>query len=236
MNFIRKIAQNKVDADTHHAFIRYSMGEYPKEDFIIKKSSSGIKIIGGFEWVNVILKFTASLSKGDVELSGVVPTIKDISPILTKYGAQFETLCRYGKSGKRFDLKAKMSAEKALKLFDELAGCYILLDLNSEERQVKVKKKETPKIGSPAEKFVTASLSKDDLAKVKSEFLFDVDVKDFKQIVIKHTYNITEIDVDEKLLEKDPAFARQEAVRKGVVLRTIIIDGVEQKKEYKFSV
>ena len=171
MNFIRKIAQNQVDEETHNSFVRYGLGEYEKEDFIIKVGPS-IKIWAGFEWVNVMLKFTASLCKGDIELSGAIPTMKEINPVLDKYGIQYEEKRRYGKSGSKYELNAKLPAEKALEMLNELSNNYILLDLKSEGRNVKIKKKETPKIGSPAPKFVTAVLLKEDLDKIKQEFLF----------------------------------------------------------------
>jgi len=236
MNFIRKIAQNQIDDFTHNAFVRYSMGEYEKEDFIIKKVGSKFKIWAGFEWVNVLLKFVASLCKEDIQLSGAIPTIKEIDSTLENFGVQFEIKRRYGKSGDRYEFSVTMPHDKALSMLNELSNNYLLLDLKCGNRAVKMKKKDTPKIGSPAPKFVTAVTLKEDFDRLKEEFLFDIDATDFTEVIIKHIYKITDIIVDEKLLEEDPARARQEAKRKGVIYRTIIIDGNEQKKEYEFEV
>lgn len=236
MNFIRKIAQNQIDEETHNAFVRYGLGEYEKEEFVIKLSGKNIKIQAGFEWVNALLKFTVSLCEGDVELSGAIPTMKEIEHILDKYSVQYEAKRRYGKSGSKYELSAAMPAGRALEMLNELSNNFLLIDMKSGERSVKIKKKETPKIGSPAPKFVTVVLKKEDLEKLKQEFLFDVDAGNFKQAIIRHTYKVDDIIVDDALLAEDPARARKEAKRKGLIQRTIEIDGSEQKKEYPFEV
>ncbi|MBW3011609.1 hypothetical protein KY311_00330 [Candidatus Woesearchaeota archaeon] len=234
INFVKNIAQGKIDSATHYAFVRYGMGEFVKEDLIIKFGSS-VKLSGGFEYVNVFVKFVASLCDEDIEIKGVIPTINDISSALAKYGIEVEGKTRYGKKGKKYDIDVTLSPEKAMQFIDEFYDMYLLLDLKSGKRSVKVKKKETPKIGSPSEKFVSAALAKEDAAKVKEEFLFDVDAG-VKEAVVKHTYKITNIDVDESLLEKDALKARLEAKREGVLVRKVIADGKEIEKEYKFRV
>jgi hypothetical protein len=236
MNFIRKIAQNQVDEETHNAFVRYSLGEFEKEDYVIKVTGKNLKIGGGFEWVNVLLKFTCSLCEGEVELSGAIPTMKEITPILDKYGVQYEAKRRYGKSGTKYELKATMPAGKALEMLQELSNNYLLINLKSEGRTVKIKKMETPKPGGLVPKFVLVTLKKEDADKVRQEFLFDIDVGDFKEAIINHTYKITDINVDEALLEQDPARARKEAKRKGIIYRKVVVDGNEYKKEYNFEV
>jgi hypothetical protein len=234
MNFIRKIAQNQVNEETHNAFVRYGPGEFEKEEFIIK-AGQAVKIWAGFEWVNVLLKFACSLCSGDVELSGVIPTMKEIGPVLDKYGVQYEAKRRYGKSGSKYEFSASLPAGRALEMLNELSNNFLLLDLKSGERSVKIRKKETPKIGAPAPKFVAVTLAKEDLDKVKQEFLFDSDVSKFKQAIITHIYKITDIIVDEALVEQDPARARQEAKRKGIIIRKVNVDGNEFMKEYPFE-
>ncbi|MBD3259756.1 hypothetical protein GF371_03960 [Candidatus Woesearchaeota archaeon] len=236
MNFIRLIAQNKVDGTVHHAFTRYGPGEFVKEDFIAKKSGKNLKIWAGFEYTNVLLKFVASLCSGEVSLKGTIPTTRDVGAELKSLGVDFEEKRRYGKKGSKYEIDTKLSADRARKLIDQLFEFYLMLDLKCGNYSVKVKKKETPKIGSPTDKFVTATISKDDMDKFVDEFLFDTDVKDFKECVIKHTYIINDIKVNEELAKSDPLKARLEAIRKGVIERTVIVDGKEMKKEYKLEV
>ncbi|MBW3018105.1 hypothetical protein KY325_03030, partial [Candidatus Woesearchaeota archaeon] len=171
MNFIRLIAQNKVDKTVHHAFTRYGPGEFVKEDFIAKKSGKNIKIWGGFEYTNVLLKFVASLCSGEISLKGTIPTTRDVGSELKALGVDFEEKRRFGKSGSKYEIDAKLSADKARKLIDNLFEFYLLLDLNCGNYSVKVKKKETPKIGSPTDKFVTAVIDIKDLKKFVDEFL-----------------------------------------------------------------
>ena len=72
----------------------------------------------------------------------------------------------------------------------------------------------------------------EDVSLVK-EFAFDVD-SDFKNLKIRHTFNITELVIDEKD-RNDPAKARMNAKRKGKLERYIDIDGKQIKKEINFA-
>jgi len=236
INFVKNIAENKADKAAHNVFVRYGMGEFEKADFIVKKSSGNVKIQAGFEYVNFLLKFAVSLCSEEVVLSGTIPTIKDISSQLAKYGIQTEIKARHGKSGKKFEFSVTLSPEKAKQFIDEFFDVYLLLDLSSGKRLAKIKKKETPKIGSLAEKFIVLTLPKEDMKKVIDEFLFDSGVGEFSEAIIKQTYKITNIDVDEKLLKTDAERARHEAQREGVIVRKITVDGKEILKEYKFKV
>jgi len=71
-----------------------------------------------------------------------------VHKMLEKYGVEFEAKRRYGKSGSKYELKATLSKEKAAEMLNELSNNFILLDMISEGYSVKVKKKETPKIGT----------------------------------------------------------------------------------------
>ena len=85
INFIRNIAEKKVDPFTHHEFVRYSIGSFVKEPFTVKVGKM-IKIQAGFEYVNTLIRFVASLSSATFEINGAIPTAKDIGTILTQAG------------------------------------------------------------------------------------------------------------------------------------------------------
>ncbi|MBW3013781.1 hypothetical protein KY335_00895 [Candidatus Woesearchaeota archaeon] len=236
MNFIKQIANKKTDSYTHNAFVRYGPGEFVKEDFIVKKIGKNIKIWGGFEWCNVLLKFVASFCSGVVSVNGTIPTTRDVGPELKKLGVDFEEKRRFGKKGSKYEIKTTLPADTVRKMINQVYDFYLMLDLKCGNYIVKMKKKETPKIGSPSDKFVSAVIPVDHLKAFIDEFLFDCGVSDFKSVVIKHTYKVEKIILDEKLAAKDPLAARLQAKRKGTVIRVIDIDGKEIKKEYPFEV
>mgnify|MGYP001611567263 CR=1 FL=1 len=69
----------------------------------------------------------------------------------------------------------------------------------------------------------------------KIDYLFDVDAKEFNEIIINNIYLVNKIDIDEKLLDKDAALARKQAKRDGEIVRKITVDG-KVVKEYKIIV
>ncbi len=233
-NFIQKIFNKDITDEVHNAFTRYSLGEFVKEPFVVKVKKD-ITVQGGFEYLNFFQKFIAENVKGEVTVNGTIETVKDLSATLNKLGVEFENARRFGKPGSKFVLTAqKLSKVMFQKLITELFTEYLLFNVSFDGGELKVKKQTTPKLGSPTEKFVTLKLPKDWLSVLKQDYLFDVDVKDFSELCVNQTYFVEDIEVDDKLLSKDPDTARKRALRKGEISRKITVDG-KVVKEYKFK-
>lgn len=233
-NFIKKIFDKDITDEVHNAFTRYSLGEFVKEPFTVKLKKD-ITVQGGFEYLNFFQKFVAENVKGDVTVSGTIETVKDLSGILKKLGVEFENARRFGKPGSKFVLTSqKLNKATFQKLISELFNEYLLFNVSFECGELKVKKQTTPKLGSPTDKFVTLKLPKDWLSVLKQDYLFDVDGKDFSDLTVNQTYYVEDIEVDDKLLSKDPDAARKKAVRKGEISRKVTVDG-KVVKEYKFK-
>jgi hypothetical protein len=240
INFIRNIAENKIDENTHHMFTRYGNGEYEKEEFKVKKSKKNIKIWAGFEYTNAMLKFVANLCSDSekIKVKGVIITQEDLTGVLEKNKIEFTSKDKRGMRGMKkteYSIEGEFDKKELLKLIDQLYKFYLFLDIKQENREYKVKKKAVPKIGKETDKFVNATLELEDEEKLKEEFLFDV-TGDFKEVSIFHTYKIDNVKVDNKLLEKDSLKARLEAKREGKLLRKLIVDGQETVKEYSLDV
>ena len=207
INFIKNIVNNKIDDSTHYAFTRYGCGEYAKDEFKVKKSSKEIKIWAGFEYTNTLLKFITTLCEGKIDINGVIITQEDLEPTLNKFKLDFTTKDKRGMRGLKkteYSIEGSISKDDLLKLIDQLFKFYLFLDIKQSKREYKIKKKAVPKIGKETAKFVNAIFELSDEKAIKDEFLFDIDVKDFKEISIFHTYNIEEIIVDEKLINSNP--------------------------------
>jgi hypothetical protein len=235
INFIKNVSEKKVDPFTHHEFVRYSIGSFDKEPFTIQVGKN-IKIQSGFEYVNTFCRFLASIATTNIEIGGAIPTAKDVLKILQDAGLKVTQDKRFGKKGAIYNVQGSLTPQKTTQLLNSLLGCYTLLDLTDGSRSMKVKKKETPKLGSPSEKFVTVVLPLSDLPKIIAEFLFDQKVTTFSSVQVLQTYEIVEIKVDEKLVLVEPERARTEALRKGRIIRRVIIDGKESKTEIPMEV
>jgi len=239
MNYIKQIATKKVDSETHEALVRYGKGDFVKEELIITISKKNIRIQGGLDMVNPIQRFVASVCTEDAHYKGTIPTAKDVETELDSLGVGYEAKRRYGKSGAKYEIDTPLSPAKALEFINKLYEFYLLLNVKSGGNSIKVKKQDTPKIGSLVPKFVTGEVSGEHLDKVKEEFLFDVDASTLskaKKITITHTIDVEDIILDEKLLKSDPLKARLEAKRKGTLRRKIDIGGDVVLKEYEFEV
>lgn len=224
INFIKNIFEKKVTPRTHQAFIRYSLGEFEKETFTITKSKT-LKVSAGFEYLNFMQEFLSSLVRQKATLSGVIETVNDLDTPLQGLGLAFTSAKRFGKPGAKYIFDSQeISAATYKKIVDNFFGEYLLLSVQSPEGEIKIKSKNTPKIGSSTEGFVTLILPLTSEKAFHEEFLFDLS-KDFKKAVIKHTYFVDDIKVDEKLFKTNPDKARKEAKRKIRIKRVVELDG-----------
>jgi len=224
MNFIRKVYEKNADERAHQKFVRYGVGEFEKEEFIIKKGSSFVQIKAGFEYLDVIFELMAGLIKEDVSLNGVIVTKNKITDDLNSLGIEPKKI-----AGKKYTIQETIGKDKFRDFVNRFDSCFLLLNLKSGKYSISVKKS-IPKPGKLVEKFVTAKLDLKDFDLIKKEFLFDVDADDFKHASIKHIYIIDEIIIPNEF-KNNPEQARLNAKRKGRIIRKIEIDGRASEKE-----
>ncbi|MDP3734034.1 MAG: hypothetical protein Q8R37_02300 [Nanoarchaeota archaeon] len=224
-NFIKKIVDKKITDDVHHAFIRYSLGEFVKEPMTVKIGKKDVTIQSGFEYLNFLQNFIAENATGSVTIEGTIESVNDLSANLKKMGITFEEKRRFGKSGTKFVIASQaISADTYTKIVASFFNEYLLCNVTFADGLLKVKKQSTPKLGSPTEKFVTLKMQPKLFAVFKKDYLFDV-TAEFTDLVLNQTYRITEIKVNEALLAKDANKARKEAKRCGEIKRKITLDG-----------
>lgn len=228
INPIKNIFEKNINDDVHNAFTRYSVGEFEKENFIIKFGKKQVTIYTGFEYLNFLQRFLSQNLTGKVTIEGVIESVRNL-----KFpNFKVEEKRRFGKSGTKFTFeKQEVSVNDYKKLIEDNFNEFLLLDVKTDKVYLKVKSKTTPKLGNPTEKFITLKMSHDLFNKFKEDFLFDVEIDKFKEIILNHTYFIDDIKVDEKLLETDSLRARKEAKRVGSIKRKVTIDGVVKKEE-----
>src|SRR3989344_3058796 len=232
MNFIKKIFENKLDELVHKQFKRYSKGIYENKAVVeITKRKKVIKIKTSFEFAEEFAKFLTNTIKDKTLVSGGIITTKDIRPEL-----DFEVDMKQFAGVKTFLINNEISKDQLNNLFNKFPDALFLLSFSTDygTLKTKVKRPKSAKPGKGDNEDIKADFcvfTTDDLNFVK-EFAFDVN-SDFKDIKIIHTFNITELVIDEK--DKDnPAMARVNAKRKGKIERCLDIDGKQVKKEINF--
>ena len=229
INFIKNIVQGNIDDATHLKFTRFGKGSFEKEDFIVKVTGKNIQLQTGYEYIDVLLKLLAYNTSESVTGSGKIISSKDVESKIKEHNIEI-----VGKRGKKYDIKFELGSDDFKKFVDSFNDCYLLLNLSSGNNQIKMKSS-LPKPNKLVEKFATAKYDKSLLSVLKDEFLFDI--SDFKkEVVLKHTYEINDILVDEELIKTDPLKARLDAKRKGRLIRFKKVDGLEDTTEHDFEI
>jgi hypothetical protein len=224
--FIRKIFQNKQDNSVHFQFIRFGKGNYGMRAVMnVRKQKDKIKISSGFEYALDFVEFV-SLITDSVKVSGIILSKNEIQ----------------GLEGKKKKALFKYEIDKELKR-DELKNIidtchFALLDCSAPGIELKTKKK-LPKPGKGGkgkvnDKFCVMTLDRKYFQKFHEEFLFDLP-SEFKKARIEHIYEIKEIVISPELKKSnDFVKMREEAKRKGEIIRKIVIDKkeIENKKDF----
>ena len=236
--FIRKIFDDEVDELAHLQFVKYSRGEFKNKAMVTcKAQAKGIFRIGTTaEYSNELVRFLAEkIGDDEVKVSGVIMTTLDLE-------GQFEYDEKKNALGiKKYVLEREMSGSKMLELLDKFPKCFFGLSFSFKGTELKIKPK-SPKSAKPSSKGEAeikvdfCKLKSDDKELVK-ELLFDVD--GFKEVIVNHTFMIDEIVVvDELKAEAGEDYKRikEEAKRKGKVVRKLVVDGVEKVVEKEFLV
>ena len=236
--FIRKIFEDSVDALAHLQFVKYSRGEFKNKAMVTcKAQAKGIFRIGTTaEYSNELVRYFAEkVGDDEIKVSGVIMTTLDLDGQLD-YDEKKNAL-----GIKKYVLEREMTGSKIIELLDKFPKCFFGLSFKIGNTELKIKPK-SPKSAKPSSK--GDSEIKVDFCKLKTddrelvdELLFDV--KDFKEVLVTHTFNIEEIVVSDELKKEangDYARIKEEAKREGKVLRKLIVDGEEKVVEKEFSV
>ncbi len=240
MNFIKKAYDKIKDSDVHVQFQKFSKGEF-RDRALIKAKHSGknYTIWTSYEFANDLVKEVAKKA-GDkkIKVTGAIistrnlkeePAFKDI--LMNAEVKQFQGV-------KRFLINTEMTGKEILHLLEECPRSFFALSFSVDDTSLKIKPK-SPKSGKPGKK--TDEKPKADFCTLKTtdsalaeSFIFEK--PDFKNAEIKHTFFIDEIIIPESLKSSnDFAKIREQAIRKGRILREGKIDEQEIKEEFEFE-
>ncbi len=233
MNFIKKIFDGEVDNLVHLQFQKFSKGEFRNKAIIeAKKSGNKYTIKTSPEFANEMVRVMAKkLGPGKKGITGAVISTMDLKDDL-----EFKNIKQF-QGVKRYLIDNEMTGEEIIGLLEKFPKNFFALSFSVDENVLKIKPK-APKSGKPgkgneAPKADFCSLKTTD-TEIGKSFIFEV--PDFKKATVKHTLLIEEIVVSEELKKtNDFARIREDAKRKGKVVRESEIDGKKDKKEVEFT-
>jgi hypothetical protein len=233
--FIKKIFNGKTDSLVHVQFQKFSRGEFKDKAMLRLKSNSGkYSLDATYEYAReLVMNLAEKLGDSKTHVTGALVSALDLSGF--KY-----TEKKMAMGARKYMIDTDMTGKELLELCNSQPKAFIALSFNVGEEELKIQPK-SPKSakGVSSSKDENAE-AKIDFCKLKTNdfesienFIFEPELKNAKKAEIKHIFQITDIEIPKG--EKDPAKMRENAIRKGKVIRIITIDGKQTRKEQEFS-
>ena len=231
-NFLKKISEKRFDESVHNEFTKFSKGVFDNKYLIDAKKQKGRwSIKTGAEFANFLVDSCLESAPEKISVKGVIVSTLDL-----RNEVNFEISDMKQFMGvKQLVIEGEIEKKELLRVMEKYPKAFYALSFSTLEFELKIKAK-APKSAKPAsrgEKEVSAdfcSLKTSD-EKIIKELFFDVPA--FQEASIRHTLKINDIIVNKG--EKDPVKMRENAVKKGVIVRKIKADGKESVKEYPFE-
>lgn len=229
--FIHKLATGNSDALSHLQFEKFSRGVFSNRAIVqCKNSPKGYSIATTHEYANEFVRFLAGkLGERKTKVSGVIVSTKPLPPNIS-----YESISQF-MGIKKYSIEKELSGRELIQICDTVPRAFIGLSFSFEDNELKIKPK-APKSAKPG------SDSKDgpkvDFCKLKTrnaEVVKDLffDIGEFKQAEVNHDFVIEQIITPSD--EPDPVKMREKAIRKGKIVRKLVVDGVSTVKEYAIS-
>jgi len=234
-SFLKKIFSNKKDDEVHNEFIKFSRGVFNNKYVIeAKKQSDKYSIKTSAEFANFLVKKCLEKAIGEIDVTGIIVSTLDLrkeSGYLFSPGEKVKQFMGI----KQLIVEGKIDTKKILDTMEKYPRAFYALSFKTNDSELKIKQK-APKSAKPSNK--GEADVKADFCSLKTndrEIINDLffDFPDFKEIKINHSIQIDNIVLPKNI--DDPVKIRELAVRKGKIIRKIVVDGKIIQKEQIFE-
>jgi len=239
--FIKKIFNAKgelVKEDlVHNQFTKFSRGEFSDKAMLKMKNANGrYSLDSTSEYARELVMIMAEkLGSSKTMVTGAFISALDIQGI--KYEEK-----KMAMGVRKYMINREMTGREISEMLAITPKAFPALSFNVGDNELAIKPK-SPKSakGASSSKKEDAD-AKIDFCKLKTSdkslvegFFIDAQELSAKKIEIKHNFIITDIVIPQELKsEKDSAKIREQAQRKGRIIRKIDVDGVKSQKETSF--
>ena len=235
-NTIRKIFSGKIDGSVHDEFVKFGRGNF-KDKYLIeaKKQKDKFSIKTSAEFANFLVRKCLEDAEEEVEVKGVIVSTFDIREKMGGFVFSPEEKVKKFMGVKQLQVDGKIKPQRIIEVMNKFPRAFYALSFLTKNNELKIKPK-APKSAKPSakgEKEASAdfcSLKTTDREVVNDLFF---DIGDFNEVAIKHEIIIKEIILPKG--ETDPEKLRENAKRKGKIIRKIVVDGKEITKEKDFE-
>ena len=229
---MKRIFEGAFDDEVHGAFLKFGRGEYRNKYLLEgKRQAKKWAVKAGAEYANFLVRKCLEKIDGSVEVKGIIVSTLDLRDEIG-----FDVVKVGNFQGIRKNvIDTEVEASEILALMDKFPRVFFALSFKGEGFVLKIKPK-APKSGKPGkggEKPVAdfCSLKTDD-GGIVDELFFGVG--EFGEVSVNHTINVMDIVYPANVEELKPSEVRELAKRKGVVVRDVVVDGVEHVSEAGF--
>ncbi|MCX8159045.1 MAG: hypothetical protein N3D20_02015 [Candidatus Pacearchaeota archaeon] len=235
-NIIKKIFFKKIDESVHNDFVKYGRGNF-KDKYLIdaKKQKDKWSIKTSAEFANYLVRRCLEKVSGEIEVKGIIVSTFDLREGMGGYVFDKNEEIKKAMGVKKMKVDSRIDVKRIKEVMERFPKAFYALSFSGKDFELKIKAK-APKSAKPSaggEKEASAdfcSLKTSDRG-IVNDLIFDV--PDFNEVSIKHEIVVNEIILPKG--EKDPVKLRENSIRKGKIIRKIIIDGKETKKEADFE-
>jgi len=234
-SFLKKIFTGKKDDEVHSEFIKFSKGVFDNRYLLEgKKQADRYSVKTSAELANFLVRKCLEKVNGKVAIKGIIVSTLDLRKEKGQLFEPDEKIKQF-MGIKQLIVNTTLEPQKVLDVMDKYPKAFFALSFKTDNFELKIKEK-APKSAKPSNKGDAepkaefCSLKTKDMD-IISDLFFDFPM--FKEIKIKHTIQINEIILPRG--EKDPVKIRALAIRKGKMIRKIIVDGKNATEEKDFE-
>jgi len=230
---MKKIFDGDFDEEVHANFLKFGRGEY-RDKYLLsgKKQAKKWAVKASAEYANILVRMCLKKISGAVEIKGVIVSTRDLRDEISfdiKKVSNFQGVRKHMVDG-------LINPEQILNLIDKYPKAFFALTFKSDDFTLKIKpkapassKKGKNEEDGPVVDFCSLKIEDQEII----NYLF-FGVGEFKEVKINHTINVTDIVYPSNMDELKPAEIREMAKRKGVVVRTVMADGIAKTSEAEF--
>jgi len=234
-NVLKKIFEGVCDEEVHEAFIKFSRGKF-NDRYLLEGKAQKDKwsIKTSAEHVNCIVEMCLKNAPEKIAVSGTIISTMNLRGERGYLFEPEEKIKQFMRI-KQLIVNSEIERDKLLDLIKKQPRAFYALSFKTDSFELKTKAK-APKSAKPSnskDKEVKADFCslKTNNSEIIKELFFDLE--GWKEVKIKHVIDIEDIELP--LGVTDPVQMREQAKRKGKIIRKIIADGKEEIKEKEFS-
>jgi len=230
---MKKIFEGNFDDEVHTNFLKFGRGEY-KDKYLLegKKQAKKWAVKAGAEYANLLVRKCLEKVGESVEVKGVIVSTLDLREEIS-FGVE---KIKNFQGVRKHVIEGEINPDEVFVLMDKYPKAFFALSFKGDRFVLKIKPK-APTSGKPGKEKEDGPVA--DFCSLKTEDRGIIDylffgIGDFSEVKIRHQINVTDIVYPANVAELKPTEVREQAKRKGVVIRTAVVDGIEHVSEAGF--